>query len=171
MKALLPRLPRLAALAGGAVLLHALTAPTVADAVEFTDVAVGGSSTCGLADNGTAVCLAPYPSFASPADLPPLADIQSGVVFSCGLTLDGDVRCWGRRAFGTTDVPAFDAPIEQIAVGPTSACALDGAGVPTCWGLDSNGQLSPPDPESGFARTALGTQHGCGIRLSGETVC
>ena len=145
-------------------------APSLAGAVEFTDVDVGRNAVCGVSAGGDVVCQA-FREFNPPGDLPPVSSAESGVAHSCALTLEGEVRCWGRNNFGVLDVPDFDAPIARLSVGTNTNCALDAAGQPACWGLDRNGQASPPDSESGFARIATGIQHGCGIRLSGETVC
>ena len=94
---------------------------------------------------------------------PPLseiAQIASGVYNTCALTLDGYVKCWGRRSGGAlgdnggvtgtawfpVDVVGGDgsgllSDIVQITLGDQSACALNAQNKVWCWGDGGDGRL------------------------------
>jgi alpha-tubulin suppressor-like RCC1 family protein len=68
-------------------------------------------------------------------------DVAVGDAFSCGLTDDGTVKCWG-LGFGNTakDVEELSA-IDTVDAGGTHACVLTSAGAVKCWGANSLGQV------------------------------
>jgi alpha-tubulin suppressor-like RCC1 family protein/subtilisin family serine protease len=85
-------------------------------------------------------------------------EVTTGVAHSCALLSDGNVRCWGRNAYGqlglghTEDIGDDELPIHEpvidlggtaahIAAGGEHTCALLTDGTVRCWGLGINGQL------------------------------
>ncbi|MCY1071678.1 hypothetical protein OV090_43440 [Nannocystis sp. RBIL2] len=92
----------------------------------------------------------------------PVKDIQSTGLYSCVITQDDNVRCWGtgtggRLGYGNTNalgdqpgelpVPDLDlgGPVAQLSVSETHACALLQDGTLRCWGSNFYGQLGYGD--------------------------
>ena len=96
-----------------------------------------------------------------------IAQVASGAYHTCALTLDGDVKCWGRNDGGVlgdngvltdtriwfpVDVVGEDtnqdgsgngllSGIVQITLGDQYACALNAQGKVWCWGDGTGGRL------------------------------
>lgn len=89
------------------------------------------------------------------------AAVAAGDDFTCMLTTDGRVRCWGRNSSGqlgqghkevwgddlgetpgtTQFVDLGSLPIVQVAVGASTACAVARDGAVRCWGSNLDAQL------------------------------
>ncbi len=78
-------------------------------------------------------------------------EITSGNNFSCGLTLEGGIKCWGQNDFGqlgdgttTNRTTPVSVPIEgvhSVSAGREHACALKDDGTVWCWGRGAEGEL------------------------------
>ncbi len=110
-----------------------------------------GGNTRGELGDGTLEQRSHFVSLATNARF---ASLQLGTTCTCGITLGGDVYCWGdsrKGQLGIGVLPPLTAPIEERAVPvPTKlealadivmmdlaeagGCALDGAGDVYCWG-------------------------------------
>lgn len=123
--------------------------------------------------------------------------IGVGDGFACGLTTDGDVRCWALSA--STRVPdgrvgdPMPAPVpddphfRSLRVGGQHVCGLDSGGFAYCWGDNFRGQLGiglfggslwgereTPTPVAGnlqFVALTLGAEWTCGLVMSGDVYC
>jgi alpha-tubulin suppressor-like RCC1 family protein len=90
--------------------------------------------------------------------LPPVAAASCGDAYTCALTTDGSVYCWGHQQWGelgiglpdsgiepqTVTMPtqvALPGPASILAAGPIAACAVVG-GEAWCWGGTANGDGS-----------------------------
>jgi len=100
--------------------------------------AVGNQVACALGADGTALC-ASFLGAVDGADAVPdalFSDITAGNRHACGVTLDGDVLCWGNRQAPVQ--VAQGAPqgltLSQVAVGDKFACGLESGGRLRCWG-------------------------------------
>ena len=102
--------------------------------------------------------------FATPvAELPAMRDIDAQAKATCGVSLSGEVLCWGTEvgAAGVLgDGPDLTAnalstvsllgagltlgPAESVRVGPGHACARLEDSTTACWGLNNNGQAGTP---------------------------
>jgi alpha-tubulin suppressor-like RCC1 family protein/thiol-disulfide isomerase/thioredoxin len=98
--------------------------------------------------------------------------VSVGRNFSCGLRLDGRVKCWGLTDpsdpdnFGqVTDVP-LDSGYVQLSAGLYHGCALKADGSVDCWGSDKDGASTPP-PGVTFTSIECGLNLCCG--LTGNT--
>lgn len=97
-------------------------------------------------------------------------DISLGNGFGCGVTLAGEVICWGEPAgLATLGSPPF-GPFKQVSVSDYAwyraevyACGLHLDGTIQCWG-------GAPPTVAGKYRT-LGDPFGCAIRDNGDLNC
>ena len=134
----------------------------------------------------------------------PLTDVQqvaAGPDFTCALSMQGAVQCWGYNQYGqlgdgsTTDrltgthVTGLDRGVLAIAVGGSAAtptgfsCALLEDGRVKCWGWGAFGQMGNgtddwhnPEPVvvQGLAQVqaiAAGGEHVCALRTNGQLWC
>jgi alpha-tubulin suppressor-like RCC1 family protein len=133
----------------------------------------------------------------TPAATTGLAQVSAGVDFSCGITTQGAVLCWGDNAFGTLGNGTTDnsAVAKAIAGGFTAtsvsagtgilghACAVATTGAGYCWGSNlfgelgngtSGGQSTTPVVVSGVAAFgAFGSGFGstCAAGTDGTGYC
>lgn len=117
---------------------------------------------------------------------PVARQIVAGDSFTCALTRDRTVRCWGSWLATTTNVPITIAGLSQITsiiAGDQHACAVTAAGGVKCWGRNYDGQLgdggttdseTPVDVSglsSGVVALAAGTRHTCALLATGDVKC
>ncbi|HBY63718.1 MAG TPA: RCC1 repeat-containing protein, partial [Solibacterales bacterium] len=100
----------------------------------------------------------------------PAVAIRSGYRYSCILSDQGTVLCWGRSK------EVFYGNAIDIAAGSRHMCALISDGTVTCWGDDSQGQLGGPpfSPVAGVTRAVavgVGPNHSCAVLAAGNAVC
>ena len=78
--------------------------------------------------------------------------LAAGTQFTCAVTVEGDVFCWGASQLGTL-LPTFEdyrraqrvvglRNIIQVSICGGAACALDNGGHVWCWGDNSRGTLA-----------------------------
>ncbi len=176
----------------------------------IVDVSTGYGHTCALTASGGVKCWGSNirgvlgDGTTTPRSLPvDVAGLSSDVVeisvgnsFSCAVTVDGGVKCWGDNTNGqlgdgtTTNrytpvsVIGLTEPVESVAAGfADSACALTVSGGVMCWGWNNNGQLgngtttnssSPVNViglSSGVLSLDLGYYHACAVTSSNGVVC
>jgi hypothetical protein len=132
-----------------------------------TAVAVGADHTCALTSVGGVKCWGDNYHGAlgdgtatdryAPVDVSGLRSgvqaIATGDYFSCALTDEGGVKCWGFNRFGqlgdgtTRDrhtpvaVAGLARGVAAVAAGSAHACALTSAGAVRCWGYNGLGAL------------------------------
>lgn len=125
--------------------------------------------------------------------------LDSGWYFSCGLTQDGRVLCWGGNSRGESGVdPATDRVATPTAIddgtdwielgsGGFHSCAIKRDGTLWCWGMNDSGELGVGDATNRFEEiqsgcpsgdclsdwtsVAAGDFHTCAIRENGELWC
>jgi cysteine-rich repeat protein len=142
-----------------------------------TQIATGGIHTCALLDNGAVRCwgnnvngqlgyatpgnIGDNESPASAGDVPiggAVAQLAAGVLHTCALLIDGNVRCWGRSlegqlgygntlTIGDNETPANAGNINlggaaiQIAAGDDHTCVILDNNAVRCWGRGFSGAL------------------------------
>ena len=121
--------------------------------------------------------------------------ISLGIVHSCAILENGELKCWGRNYSGklgtgnNTDLNAPSAPINlggkavAISLGGQHSCAVLENGDLKCWGKNDKGQLgignntdlnTPSDPINLGGKAvaiSLGNEHSCAVLENGELKC
>jgi alpha-tubulin suppressor-like RCC1 family protein len=185
-----------------------VTLPTaVASAVKFIELAAGFTHTCAIAEGGSAYCWGDsrtgqggagvsggstaVPSQVRVPEGTRFRMIGAGGGFSCGLTADQLVYCWGsneRGMLGTpvnqtcpsgrAQVPCATTPIlvsaelraRYLAVGQSHTCAITTKGATVCWGGAYGASLTPVAEGHAFDMLAVGSGHTCGLE-AGALFC
>jgi alpha-tubulin suppressor-like RCC1 family protein len=117
--------------------------------------------------------------------------------YTCGVTVDAWVLCWGANAMGAlgTATPGYSyAPIgvggmnfSQVSATSARSCALAPGGAASCWGEDGALGLGGPAPEQcffpcsqtplpvvgghKFTTIGLGGEHTCALTTTGTVYC
>jgi alpha-tubulin suppressor-like RCC1 family protein len=143
-----------------------LTPSLVWSAPPLVSVVVGFRHACGLTSSGTAYCwganaygqlgLGTVTDFEAQAGAVSgglsFASLVAGSDFTCGLSTDHRMYCWGDNSVGqlggagsvSTAAPIAVATSERIATmaaGYRHTCATATSGTTYCWGADDTGQL------------------------------
>ena len=120
----------------------------------------------------------------------PLTDIiqvTSGDDYSCALTSQGEVKCWGAAdknklgdgsSSGHKDYPVsvLDGGsnlggVVQISSGHHHTCALTREGNVKCWGDSVNGRLGNISSLTGIVQVSSGGAHSCALTEEGKVKC
>lgn len=165
-----------------------------------TRVAAGADHACAILDGGLRCWGNNDKAQAAPPDaggtvalphyisLPPSGGairVSAGSSFTCALSTDFQLYCWGENSrgqvgAGTTDNPVLlPTPVpgryKEVSLGGAQACAIDLDGGLSCWGRNAYGEGGNPDggfpslptPVVGGVRDwtqlSAGSQHTCGI--------
>jgi alpha-tubulin suppressor-like RCC1 family protein len=137
----------------------------VADSLLFSAISARGTHTCGIA-NASLVCwgdnrerqLLADPNVAFTAiptrllETDRIVQLSSGGAYSCAVTTQGGVVCWGTNRHGRMGVADADSPVGrtpapsgtrfvEVSVGGTHTCAVTAGGEGYCWGLGIDGRL------------------------------
>ena len=121
--------------------------------------------------------------------------ITLGGDYTCALTTDGAVKCWGSNYYGqlgdgttsssTTpvDVSGLASGVIAIAAGDSHTCALTSFGAVKCWGINTDGQLgdgttidrhNPVNAlglSTGISAITAGEYHSCAVTTLGTVKC
>ena len=149
----------------------------------FKQVAAGSYHTCGLRDNGTVECWGSneymdyydpqrgtvwsYSGQANPPKGVLFTQIDAGMYHTCGITLAGDLNCWGYNRNG--EAPDVNGPFKQVSAGEAHTCALTVSGDIKCWGANAYGQVA--DQTGPFTQVDAGWNHTCAVRGNGSVYC
>jgi alpha-tubulin suppressor-like RCC1 family protein len=166
-----------------------------------TAIAAGLWHTCALTSEGGVKCWGAnfygelgdgtMDSRYTPVDVNGLAGgvtaIATGVGYTCALTWQGGVKCWGSIASvqhsNPTAVSGLESGVTMLAVGANHTCALVSGGGVKCWGANDAGQLgdgtttwsdAPVDVSglaSGVTGIAAGGKHTCALAAGGVVKC
>jgi alpha-tubulin suppressor-like RCC1 family protein len=188
--------------------------PTALVPIEnLTAVAAGSSHTCALTNQGGVKCWGynlegqlgdgTNDNRATPVDVVGLSGgiiaIAVGEDFSCALTDEGGVKCWGDNLFGQlgdgTDIEEQYTPVnvagltsgvQSISAGQWHACALKTNGQVMCWGNNNWGKVNglhdqyeehfrSPVEVFGLDESAIkvvtGATHTCILTDNGAVMC
>jgi alpha-tubulin suppressor-like RCC1 family protein len=161
-----------------------------------------GSHACGVTTTGAAFCAGNNTNgqlgdgttasrYESPAAVQgglTFASITAGIGHTCGLTVSGDVYCWGASdvgqlgtAFRESNPKPARVPIPErfkaVSASAMYSCGLNIAGRAYCWGavgmaeMLNNLPITPFAPEQSFVSLTTGMHHVCGLVASGAAWC
>ena len=132
----------------------------------FVNVELGGDIICAIRDDKSAVCnAATNIAGRTPADLPPVKDIESGNSVACAVLVGGDLRCWGQDVYGLLSPPTSDALYKAVGTDNTHSCAINKDDAIECWGLSSNGRLDAP--AGSFQQLSVSIRQACAVDMNG----
>ncbi|MBN2723990.1 MAG: hypothetical protein JXR95_07980 [Deltaproteobacteria bacterium] len=154
--------------------LSYVTSPEVIDATvlnTIVDITAGGVHSCFIDSTGQGWCFgandygqlgqgdvdydAHLPEMINQTDLL-FSSISAGRAYTCAVSTDGKVWCWGRNQMGqlgnhsneNSSVPVTLYPgsvsekiFVNVTTGTEHACALENNGILWCWGKGTSGQL------------------------------
>ncbi|XP_072961467.1 putative serine/threonine-protein kinase-like protein CCR3 [Typha angustifolia] len=138
----------------------------------LADLAVGEDQISAVDLNATAIRWwrggRRFPSYVSGT----YRSLTSGNGFSCAISGNATVRCWGPRGDGIQTAFA-NLSMGSIVAGDSHVCGLDTAGILLCKGSNESGQSNAPSSSAfEFSSLALGSSHTCAIRQpNGTVVC
>lgn len=183
--------------------------PTPVDtSLIFQTLAAGREHACGLAEGGTIYCWGAndnaqvgagttYPTQLTPRAIEgnlTFVDIAAGQLHTCGLTVGGDIYCWGYSGHGqigngTTEPFAMEPAkvtsnrkFSSITSGYRHNCAIADNDNTYCWGRNSAGQLGDGTTDDRttpvqvnapvqFDQVVAGFFHTCAIGADQKTYC
>jgi alpha-tubulin suppressor-like RCC1 family protein len=156
----------------------AATPYPVGNAPAFVSLTVGNGHACGLTSAGAAYCWGNNDSgqlglgtlSGMQGEPGPVAGglvftiLSAGDYFTCGLTTDQRIFCWGNNTFGQIGDGGTITRLAPVAVSTTShfttlaagfrhVCALATTGTTFCWGENDTGQLGVTSTETCKAPT------------------
>ena len=156
----------------------------------YSAIALGSKHACGLRDDGTAECwgydgngrLTPPTTAPSAetldgsaneqtAEPTPLAfkDIAAGNSFTCGLTLDGLVACWGDLEGAQPPDDVLGQEFASITAVGTYVCVERPDGSKRCWG--SGPFRRSLDVDARFIEVSANEELTCGRRIDETVQC
>jgi alpha-tubulin suppressor-like RCC1 family protein len=139
----------------------------VATSLPLTEIILGHSHTCARVEDGTALCWGenfhaqvsidqPLNQVLTPKPVPGLTGVVQlapGGAYTCALTEQGGVSCWGSNEAGQLGDPSLgtglagvhEVPglteVVELSAGPGHACAVRKDGSLWCWGFNIVGQV------------------------------
>ena len=138
----------------------------------FVTLSSGGYHTCGLRDDGTAVCWGAEGNEvenelgqSSPPPDERFVALSSGSYHTCGLREDGTAACWGDDDFGKS-TPPEGGVFKDIASGGRHTCGLRMDNTALCWGQQPGHigydywQETPPTK---FSKLEPASAYTCGL--------
>lgn len=103
----------------------------------------------------------------------PMMQISAGGYTTCGVTIEGRVRCWGGSAEllrAVATATASDSRMYlQVSVGEHHVCGVTADGELRCFGDNDHKELLAP--EGLFVQVSCGLTSSCALRTDGRAVC
>ncbi len=148
------------------------TAPTGLASV--AQLAAGAGHSCAVKDRSDAPLLGKqrqWPVRTFRRVLGRSQQVAAGNSFTCALTTDGTVACWGSNSSGQATVPSGLASVVQVTTGNAHSCALRTDGTVACWGNNLSGQSIVPAGLTAGAQVTAGGSSTCAVKTDGTVVC
>ena len=98
-------------------------------------------------------------------------DVSISRDYACGITVDGELYCWGRALEGQRDVP-HGYTWRSVSCGEVNVCGVTTAGEGLCWGYPYFGVEHVPAIDGEWAFITVARGPACGIiARSRQVVC
>jgi hypothetical protein len=118
-----------------------------------------------------AICTALFLAHPAKAQTPGYTDASAGHLFTCAVTVNGDVACWGLNLMDQAP-ELVTGPFKQVSAGGWVGCAMRLDGTLTCWGDDGDlGSGNATPPGGAFSQVSVGWDHSCGLRTNKTIDC
>jgi len=150
------------------------------DSEAYSSVVAGNNNTCAINSSGQVDCCGrnDHGQSAPPGDLR-VSMLRPGWNHACGLTLDGEIRCWGIDQAHTYNFGQVDDQPSGVFVAlggrDDTSCAIRDPSADLdrihCWGRDNYGQASQAPSEGQWAEVTAGAYHGCAVAVDGTVTC
>ena len=166
--------------------------------LRFTSLSAASQHACGVTGDGEGFCwgsgsdgqlgtgsqepFTPGPNLAAAPPRPVAGGLRWATIvagdaeqlfpYSCGVTVDGALHCWGNRRLAPARVGG-ERRFRSVTVGGQT-CAIAVEGATYCWyGVAPPADLETARVDGGrrFVVAAGGTQEGCGVDAAGTVAC
>ena len=142
-------------------------------AKDLVSISSGRRHSCGLRDNGTAVCWGKDWEGQASEPKETFSAISAFGRYSCGARTRGGVECWGEAQGPIPDrISEATESYVSISIGDGHGCVLDEDGGVDCW-AGRSGASNDLDhgPVGEFSFLDSGYTHACGVRTDGSAMC
>jgi len=132
-------------------------------AFAYQQITAGSEHTCGLKNDGSAICWGDNTSNQSTVPSGTFIYLSAGGFHTCGLKSDGSATCWGSNDDGQATAPS--GTFTQLSAGGFHTCGLKSDGSAVCWGSTA------AVPSDMFTQLSAGEYHNCGLKSDGSATC
>lgn len=108
---------------------------------------------------------------AMPARAMSATSIASSDAYSCALSTEGGVFCWGYRSTLPEPVSGLSSGVTAIFGGPSLVCAITAAGGVECWDREDAAPVAITGLSGGVVAVAPGGSISCALTDSGGVKC
>lgn len=145
---------------------------------ELNDIDVGNTHICAVFDIGgplNATCWGntgdpefPAAEDRGPPPTGPFRQLAAGANHTCGILVDGTLKCWGNNTFGQSFPTNRKGPFTDLAAKSDFGCALVASRI-ECWGRNTSGRVEAP--EFTAINVETGYTHACALNGQGNMFC
>ena len=136
------------------------------------EIVTGAGHSCGLRDDGTAVCWGSDPEGQASLPAGRFESLSAHRLHTCGAMAEGGIQCWGQSPVRGKEVLYQEEQFVSVSSGPDHLCGLRQDGGVVCWS-DERGSSQGLDeaPEGEFHSIDVGYGHTCGAKAEGGVAC
>lgn len=154
---------------------------TSVEKVRFGSLASGPSYTCGISNEGTAICWGRDDHGEASPPEGTFSFLSVALKHACGVSGEGQVRCWGADTANETQAP--EGQFTHVSTARLHTCGVRDDATIACWGHGSiaeedEGSIPPVDdadqavpPSGSFSQVAATDDFTCGLRTDGAVQC
>lgn len=98
------------------------------------------------------------------------SSVVSGTTYSCGLLVDGSVKCWGYSQVGATEEPS--SMFEVISSGDKGSCGVlrEDRSI-ECWGSNAFREVKDAPSSDKYRQVSMGNEYACALTDDGRIEC